>query len=234
MLNIGRTAPLIVAVLVITGCAGGSASAPSSAPSSGPSSPPSAAAATVAAVPSPAPSAVVIVTPATSATPVPAASASTAVGPTTFTSTTYRYALTLPAGWKAIQATQAWDGKGAPFHDEPMADQFVGPAAASAWFFGAPTTKDLAGRVKESITANAAVHGSTCPAVPEVKDPIDIGGERGTLLGFDCGILINSAISVHKGVAYMFGFRDTGVHAASDATDRAIFAALLKSVRYPD
>ena len=81
----------------------------------------------------------------------------------------YGYSLTVPAGWTIIQATAAWDGKGAPFHDVPEADQFVGPAAASAWFFGAPTTKDLAGKVKESIAANAAEHGNTCPPYPRSR-----------------------------------------------------------------
>src|SRR4029077_16084411 len=103
------------------------------------------------------------------------------------------------------------------------------PAAASAWFFGAPTTKDLAGKVKESIAANAAAHGNTCPAVPEIKDPVDIAGQPGTLLGWNCGILINSGITVHDGVAYLFGFRDPGVHAATDPADRAAFLELLKS-----
>ena len=128
----------------------------------------------------------------------------------------------------------AWDGKGAPFHDVPQADQFVGPAAASAWFFGAPTTMDLAAKVKESIAANAAEHGNTCPAVPEAKDPIKIGSEPGTLLAWNCGILINSGIAVHKGTAYLFGFRDPAVHAATDPADRAAFLELLRSVRFPD
>ena len=70
--------------------------------------------------------------------------------------------------------------------------------------------------------------------MPQVKDPIVIGAEPGTLLGYDCGILINSAIAVHKGMAYLFGFRDPAVHAATDPTDRAAFLQLLKSVRFPD
>ena len=53
------------------------------------------------------------------------------------------------------------------------------------------------------------------------------------LLGFDCGILINSAVTVHDGMAYVFGFRDPSVHAATDPTDRATFLALLKSVTFP-
>jgi len=157
------------------------------------------------------------------------ASASAAV----FTSKTYGYSLTPPAGWSTIQATAKWDGKGAPFHDVPEADQFVSGGPASAWFFGAPTTKDLKARVAETVAVNAKEHGDTCPPLPESQDPIDIGGQPGVLLAFDCGILINSAVTVHDGIAYVFGFRDPSVHAATDPTDRATFLALLKSVKFP-
>jgi hypothetical protein len=163
-----------------------------------------------------------------------ATKAGPSASPTSFTSKTYGYSLTVPAGWTVIQASAAWDGKGAPFHDVPEADQFVGPAAASAWFFGAPTTKDLKAKVNESIAANAASHGNTCPAVPDVQDPIQIGSEPGVLLGYNCGILINTGITVHKGIAYLFGFRDPAVHAATDPADRAAFLELLKSVQFPD
>ena len=70
--------------------------------------------------------------------------------------------------------------------------------------------------------------------MPDVTDQITIGGDPGTLLAFDCGILINNAIAVHDGVAYLFGFRDPAVHAATDPTDRATFVMLLESVRFPD
>ena len=220
-----RAASLLV-VIVVTACTTGPASTPSSSP---------VAVASVAPASIPRPSSMPSASAnAMAATPMPTVAASSSAGPTAFTSTKYGYSLTVPAGWTVIQATAAWDGKGAPFHDVPEADQFVGPTAASAWFFGAPTTKDLAGRVKESIAANAAEHGNTCPAVPQVKDPIVIGTEPGTLLGYDCGILINTAIAVHKGKAYLFGFRDPAVHAATDPTDRAAFLQLLKSVRFPD
>jgi hypothetical protein len=169
--------------------------------------------------------------PGTSA--VASASSSASASAALFTSKTYGYSLTPPAGWTTIQATAKWDGKGAPFHDVPEADQFVSSGPASAWFFGAPTTKDLRARVAETVTANATEHGDTCPPVPEFQDPIDIGSESGVLLGFDCGILINSAVTVHDGMAYVFGFRDPSVHAASDPTDRATFLALLKSVTFP-
>jgi hypothetical protein len=215
-----RAAPYLAAAIVIAACTSASPAAPQSPPS---------AAASIETTPSPTASAVASASPST-----PSLAPSGSAGPTSFTSKTYGYSLTMPAGWTVIQATAKWDGTGAPFHDVPEADQFVGPAAASAWFFGAPTTKDLASRVKESIAANADAHGNTCPPVPEVNDPIEIGGQPGTLLGYNCGILINSAITVHKGTAYLFGFRDPAVHAASDPADRAIFLELLKSVRYPD
>jgi hypothetical protein len=217
-MNTLRAATCLALTVVIAACAGGS-----SGTGSAPSAPGS-----VATTPSPVASAVA------SATPAPTVSAGPSASPTSFTSKTYGYSLTVPAGWTVIQATSAWDGKGAPFHDVPEADQFVGPAAASAWFFGAPTTKDLAGKVKESIAANAASHGNTCPAVPDVQDPIQIGSEPGVLLGYNCGILINSGITVHKGVAYLFGFRDPEVHAATHPADRAAFLELLKSVQFPD
>jgi hypothetical protein len=168
-----------------------------------------------------------------SASAVASASSSASASAALFTSKTYGYSLTPPAGWTTIQATAKWDGKGAPFHDVPEADQFVSSGPASAWFFGAPTTKDLRAQVAETVTANATEHGDTCPPVPEFQDPIDIGSESGVLLGFDCGILINSAVTVHDGMAYVFGFRDPSVHAATDPTDRATFLALLKSVTFP-
>jgi hypothetical protein len=218
-------APRLAVIGVVMLVAACSAAAPSaSVAPAAPSALPSAAPSTASIEPSPA-------TPSPSASAASTASASASAA--LFTSKTYGYSLTPPAGWTTIQATAKWDGKGAPFHDVPEADQFVSTGPASAWFFGAPTTKDLKAQVAETVTANATEHGDTCPPVPEFQDPIDIGGEPGVLLGFDCGILINSAVTVHDGVAYVFGFRDPSVHAAADPTDRATFLALLKSVTFP-
>jgi hypothetical protein len=217
MRGIARLLSTPVMVVVVVACATG---APSSA------------------APSVAAPASVEPTPSAAATPsaasvAPSAAPTASASPVAFTSKTYGYSLTLPGNWTTIQATAAWNGKGAPFHDVPEADQFVGPPPASAWFFGAPTKKDLAARVKESIAANAAEHGNTCPPVPSVQEPIEIGGQPGVFLAYDCGILINSAITVHDGVAYLFGFRDPAVHAATSPKDRALFADLLKSVTFP-
>ena len=86
----------------------------------------------------------------------------------------------------------------------------------------------------ETIAATTADHGDTCPPVPESQEPIEIGSEPGVLLSYDCGILINIAVAVHDGVAYVFGFRDPAVHAATDPADRETFLGLLESVTYPD
>ena len=228
MKNLVRAAASIAAMLVVVvACSGASASSPPSAASVAQAS----AAASVETRSTPA---VTAAPPTTRPTTAPSVGSSAPAVPSAFTSMSYGYSLTLPAGWTSIQATAAWDGKGAPFHDVPEADQFVGPAAASAWFYGAPTTKDLAGRVKEMIAAQAAEHASTCPPVPEVKDPIKIGSEPGTWLGYDCGILIVNAIAVHDGHVYVFGFRDPAVHAATDPADRAAFLKILETVRFPD
>jgi hypothetical protein len=164
---------------------------------------------------------------APSAAPIPSSS------PSAFTSRTYGYSLAVPAGWTTVQAMIPWDGKGAPGHDVAEVDQFISPSESSAWFYGAPTGKDLAGRIDETLPAQFAAHGDTCPAVPESQDPIQIGGQAGVLLAYDCGILINIALTVRDGAAYHFGFRDPAIHAATDPTDRATFLSLLESVKFP-
>ena len=186
-----------------------------------------------AAEPSPTSSAAAPSSSAPAESPSPTASPTPAASTTPFTSKTYGYSLTPPAGWTTIQATAKWDGKGAPTHDVPEADQFISPGPASAWFFGAPTSKDLAAREAERVAANAKDHGDTCPPVPESQDPIEIGGEPGVLSSYDCGILINTAVTVHDGVAYGFGFRDPAGHAATRPDDRALFLGLLESVKFP-
>ena len=211
--RIVRTAPYLAVALVVASCAGVSA------PVATPKVSPSVVASPVATEPTASPSAV--------AAPTPSGS------PTAFTSKTYGYSLTVPAGWTTIQASIPWDGEGMPSHDVPEADQFVSPSSPSASFHGAPTTKDLAGQVKQAIAGIAVDHGDTCPPVPKSQEPISVGSEPGVLLNYDCGILITNAITIHDGVAYVFGFRDPAVHAATDAADRATFLALLESVKFP-
>ena len=157
-----------------------------------------------------------------------------ACGGPAFKSATYGYSVTLPSGWTTVQATKAWDGIQAYNHESPESDQLVGPAAASAWAVAAPTDKDLAGYTTELIAATARDHGDTCTAPPGAQDSIKVGSDPGTLIAWNCGILINLAAAVHNGRACVFGFRDPAVPAATDAADRSTFVSLLESVRFPD
>jgi hypothetical protein len=164
----------------------------------------------------------------------PSAALQPAPSPVLFESATYHYSVRLPIGWSAKPATTAWDGSGVPVHGDPVTDSFGGPTAASAaaFAFAAPTTQILSAYVASAIADNFKFHGDTCPAKPEVVEPITIGGEPGTLVGWNCGILINVAATVHGGTGYHFVFRDPAVAAATDPTDKATFAALLSSVTF--
>ena len=108
MSKIGRAATSLAAMLVLVACTSASPAAPSSAPAV-------TAAPSIAVTASPVAS-VIAATPAP-ATSAPSTAASPAAGPTSFTSAIYGYSLTVPAGWKVIPASAAWDGSGAPFHD---------------------------------------------------------------------------------------------------------------------
>jgi hypothetical protein len=151
--------------------------------------------------------------------------------PSTFTSLLYRYSLTLPAGWHAGPAMLRWDGASAPGNEDAAVDRFGGPSTASAFVFAGPTAVDLDTLVKNTITWTVRDHGDTCTErTPEVREPIEIGGEPGTFLAWNCGILINHAITVHDGMAFTMVMRDPGVPAASDPTDRALLQELVDSV----
>jgi hypothetical protein len=141
--------------------------------------------------------------------------------------------LTLPALWTSIQAQKKWDGKASLSSESDEVDQFPSAESASSWVVAAPSKQDLAAYTAAMMAANARDHGDTCPAKPETRSRITVGGGPGILLEYDCGILINLAASVHHGVGYQFGFRDPTVHAATDRIDRATFLDMLKSTRFP-
>jgi hypothetical protein len=142
--------------------------------------------------------------------------------------------VSLPAGWAAVQAQKAWDGKAKLSSESPEVDEFTSPASASSWALAAPSTQKLAAFTASMIATNARDHGDTCPAKPEKTVPVTIGDGPGTLLAYNCGILINLAAAVHNGVGYQFGFRDPGVHTATDPADQATFLAILESMQFPD
>lgn len=174
-------------------------------------------------------------TDASASQPAPSPSAvATTSAPVSFTSPIYGYRIVLPAGWQTIPATVRWDGVEASGHEEPTVDQFQGPMYAQFWAYGAPVSMDLAGFVRAQIAANARDHGDTCPAKPEVQEPISIAGGPGVFLAWNCGILINEAITVHGGKAFMLFARDLLIHAATDAADRSTLDALLANVTLPN
>jgi len=209
----------IATVVIVTAC---SASSPAS-----PASSTGAPTASVAASPSLAsPSA------STAASPSTNASASSSGSATTFTSPFYGYTVTLPAGWSATPATVKWDGKGAPGNDDPAVDKFQGPGSASVHAFAAPMSLDLAGYGEDVVARNAQFHGDTCPPKPDTTEQATVGSEPGAFIAWNCGILINLAVTLHNGTGYEFVFRDPGVHQATDATDRATFDKILGSVSF--
>ena len=141
--------------------------------------------------------------------------------------------MTLPAGWTVTPASAKWDGTSSLSSDSAEVDQFIGPSSATSTGTAAPYGKKLADFAKELVAWNYKYHGDTCPAKPESQTPIKIGGVAGVLVQWNCGILINTAVTVHNGVAYQFLFRDPAVQAASDPTDKATFLSLLASVKFP-
>jgi hypothetical protein len=150
-----------------------------------------------------------------------------------FTSPVYGYTVLVPAGWTSASAILRWDGTKQPGPDAET-DQFVGPGDLTAWAFAGPFSGDLTAFVADRIAATARDHSDTCPvAEPELNEPLQIGGQPWVLLGWNCGALINTAVTVRAGVAYTFNFRDLGVRAATEPDDRAIFLSMLDSVELP-
>ena len=164
--------------------------------------------------------------------PSSSASASASASAATFTSPLYGYTVTLPAGWTAQAATVKWDGQGAPGNDDPAVDRFLGTGSASAFGFAAPISSDLSGYATDVIARNAKFHGDTCPPKPDSTEQTTVGSEPGAFIAWNCGILINLAVTLHQGTGYEFVFRDPGVHQATDPTDRATFDSILGSVSF--
>ena len=203
----GRLASTLVAALAIAACAGPGVS--------------------------PSPTATVVPAPSTAATVAPASP--TAAMPVRFTSPLYGYDIVVPAGWSIGPATRTWDAASAPSANAVTVDKFVARADMSVFVYAGPTTLDLAGFVDAYNAWTVRDHGNTCPAkAPEKTEPIEIDAQPGTLLLWDCGILINVAVVVRDGVGFVFVMRDPTVPRATDPADRAILDALLASVVFAE
>jgi hypothetical protein len=155
-------------------------------------------------------------------------------GPTTFTSATYGYTLTVPAGWTSRQAFEKWDIQSELDGTSILVDLFGEPSVSRGAFAAAARWKrGLAAYTTYLITWNAHYH-ELCPQRPNARSRVAIGGQPGVLLAYNCGILVNIAATVHRRVGYLFTFVDRGVAAATDPTDHATFLKILRSVHFPD
>jgi hypothetical protein len=162
----------------------------------------------------------------------PAATASTPAAARLFTSRHYGYTEALPAGWTGGQATQQWDGSGAPGDDDSVVDLFQGPGGVEAWAIAAPTTENLSAYTRTTTRASAAAH--PCPATPQTDQAITIGGVPARLLGMQCppgsGFLVELAVSIHDGTAFVFGSQNPSGTGGQSA-DRAAFGEFLAGIR---
>ena len=159
------------------------------------------------------------------------ATAASSPTPVVFASTRYPYSIALPIGWVATSARTTWDGTGSPTADDPAVDEFENPGVTGLAFgVATPTKSVLAAWVADGIANNFRVHGDTCPQTPNSVEPVTIGGQPGTFVAWDCGILINSAFAVANGYGYRFTFRDPSIQAATDAADKATFTTMMGSV----
>lgn len=163
-----------------------------------------------------------------SATPVPSSAAQT-----TFTSAKYGYSLTLPAQWSDAQAVGKWDRRSALDLESLDVDRFFsGVSGKGSYAAAGRWNRGLAAYTTFLISFTHRTHGDFCPAKPDTRAAVTVGGQPGVLLGYNCGILINIAATVHHGVGYQFVFRDSGVAAASDPADHATFLQMLSSVHF--
>jgi len=164
----------------------------------------------------------------------PALAASTPAAARIVTSRHYGYTEALPAGWRLVtQATQQWDGKGAPGYDTRVVDLFQGPGGVQAWALAAPTKKSLAAYTTATIRAARAAHPSS---PPQSNRAITIGGAPARLLTViapaGSGFLVEIAVTVHHGTAFVFASQNpTGITPTDQPADRAAFRNFLAGIR---
>jgi hypothetical protein len=162
----------------------------------------------------------------------PALAASTPAAAGIVTSRHYGYAEALPAGWQLVtQATQQWDGKGAPGYEERVVDLFAGPGGVQAWALAAPTKESLAAYTTATIRAARAAHPSS---PPRTNQAIMIGGAPARLLTViapaGSGFLVEIAVTVHHGAAFVFASLNPS---GTTPTDRPAFRNFLAGIRFP-
>lgn len=162
------------------------------------------------------------------------AAASTPAAARLFTSRHYGYTEALPAGWLSdVQATQQWDGTGAPGYEDNVVDLFQGPGGVQAWVLAAPTKENLTAYTRTTIQASNAGH--QCPPATQTSQAITIGGAPARLLAFQCppgsGFLVELAVTIHDGTAYVFASQNSS-GTGSQSADRAAFRNFLAGIRF--
>jgi hypothetical protein len=172
--------------------------------------------------------------PDTSLAQSPTPTASPPAAARIFTSRQYGYTETPPADWySGGQATEQWDGKGAPGDADSVVDLFHGPDGVEAWAVAAPTKQSLAAYSRTTTQAAAAEH--PCPAIPQTDQAITIGGVPARLLGVQCppgsGFLVETAVTIHDGTGFVFTSQNpTG--GGDKTADRAAFRRFLAGIRF--
>ena len=162
----------------------------------------------------------------------PALAASTPAAARIVTSRHYGYTEALPAGWRLVtQATQQWDGKGAPGYEDSVVDLFAGPGGVQAWALAAPTKESLAAYTSATIRAARAAHPSS---PPQTNQAITIGGAPARLLTVTApagsGFLVEIAVTVHHGTAFVFASLNPS---GTTPTDRPAFRKFLAGITFP-
>ena len=161
------------------------------------------------------------------------AAASTPPAARAFTSRQYGYTGALPAGWSSgAQATQQWNGQGAPGDEDSVVDLFSGPGGVEAWAMAAPTKESLTAYTTATTRAAAAAH--PCPATPQTDQAITISAEPALLLTMQCpagsGFQVEIATTIHNGTAYVFTSQNpTG--SGNPSADRDAFRTFLAGIQ---
>jgi hypothetical protein len=169
-------------------------------------------------------------TPARSPTPA----ASTPTTAHIFTSRQYGYTEVAPVDWySGGQATEQWDGKGAPGDEDSVVDLFHGPNGLEAWVTAATTKQSLAAYARTTTRAAAAEH--PCPAVPQTDQATTIGGAPARLLGMQCppgsGFLVETAVIIHDGTGFVITSQNPA-GSIDKSADRAAFRRFLTGIRF--
>jgi hypothetical protein len=144
---------------------------------------------------------------ATTPTPLTVPSASASASGSAFSSSVYAYSIALPAGWRPVPATEAWDGTTDISNEDPWVDQFISQRGSVAWAYAAPTSKTLNKLTTDQIASGA---DRQCSTTPETDEAITVGQEPARYVVTHCpadsATVVAWADLIHAGDGYFFYF----------------------------